>query len=111
MDKRQQEEFLKAVSQLFDRAADSIHTELMEQSARLSAQRYLIEMLYANQFQDNPEAFEEFMDGAIEIVRTHSTRVPPMDDDTATELQARVATQLQRFRESVVKRLEQALGS
>jgi hypothetical protein len=33
-----------------------------------------------------------------------------MSEDVALELQARVATQLQRFRESVVQRLEQGLG-
>lgn len=62
------------------------------------------------QFLNQPEAFEEFMDGAIDMARTRSRQAEPMSEDVALELQARVATQLQRFRESVVQRLEQGLG-
>ena len=104
------EDLSRSVADLFDRLAEPFHTQLMEQSARLSAQRYLLEMLYAQQFLNQPEAFEEFMDGAIDIARTSSKRAEPMSEDVAMELQTRVATQLQRFRESVVQRLEQGLG-
>lgn len=50
MNKDEKDELLRAIAVLFDRATESIHTELMEQSARLSAQRYLLEMLYTEQF-------------------------------------------------------------
>lgn len=104
------DELPQSIAELFDRLAEPFHTELMEQSARLSAQRYLLEMLYAQQFLNQPEAFEEFMEGAIDMARTSSRRTEPLSEDVALELQARVATQLQRFRESVVQRLEQGLG-
>lgn len=104
------DELPERMAEMFDRLAEPFHTELMEQSARLSAQRYLLEMLYAQQFLNQPEAFEEFMDGAIDMARTRSRQAEPMSEDVALELQARVATQLQRFRESVVQRLEQGLG-
>jgi hypothetical protein len=58
------DELPERMAEMFDRLAEPFHTELMEQSARLSAQRYLLEMLYAQQFLNQPKAFEEFMDGA-----------------------------------------------
>lgn len=104
-----QEGLLQAIQTIFGNLAGPIHTELMEQSARLSAQRYLLEMLYANQFLSNPQGFTEFMEAALDQTRRQSTRAEPMPEDTAMELQARVATSLQRFQESVELRLHQGV--
>ena len=80
--------------------------DMLELNARLSAQRFLLEQLYANAFLNDAPGFDTFMSGALAKVQ-QSTRSSPMPDDYAQELQARVATHLQRFGESVAKRLRQ----
>lgn len=104
-----QDSLMHAIQTIFGKMTEPIHTELMEQSARLTAQRYLLEIVYANRFLDNPAGFNKLMDDALNKARTRPTQAEPMQEDVATELSARVATHLQRFQESVQLRLRQGV--
>lgn len=93
------------VKNAFNELAAPIREDLLEMNARLSAQRFLLEQMYANLFLRNPEGFAKFMHGALRATQECSTRNGPMSDDFATELQARISIHLQRFQSSVEKRL------
>ena len=80
--------------------------ELMEQSARLSTVRFLLEDLYADAYIRKLDAFDVRMAALIDLTRTAATRSDAITDDQATEMQARIATHLQRFRESTVPRIQ-----
>lgn len=102
MNDKENDKLLEAITQIFNRMAEPLHTEIMELSARLSSQRFLLEQLYANAFLNNPDAFTAFMENASQ---KNSTRSGPMPEDVAQELEVRIATHLKRFQESVEKRL------
>ncbi len=97
----------KQVQVAFSELAATIHEDLLEVNARLSAQRFLLEQMYANLFLKNPDGFTRFMQGALLATQERSTRSGPMSEDSALELQARIATHLQRFQTSVEKRLRE----
>lgn len=97
----------KQVQDAFRELAGSIHEDLLEINARQSAQRFLLEQMYANLFLKNPDGFSRFMQGALLATQERSTRSGPMSEDSALELQARIATHLQRFQASVEKRLRE----
>ena len=88
---------------------EPLHQEIMELSARLSAQRFLLEMVYANQFESNPDGYREFMTGLIGLTRSSAVKTGPMTNDDATELQARIATHLERFQNAVALRISQGV--
>ena len=95
------------IEKMLTEALEPMHEEFLEQSARLSAQRLLLEMLYANSFLNEPKNFNTFMDGLQKLTRENARKSEPMQDDVAIELQARVAAHLERFRSAVAWRLEQ----
>jgi hypothetical protein len=80
--------------------------ELTEQSARLSTMRFLLEDLYADAYTHRLVAFDARMTELIDLTRNATTRGNPMTDDQAIEMQARIATHLQRFHEAVVPRIQ-----
>lgn len=82
--------------------------QLTEQNARISAHGLLLETLYANAFLNDPAGLIELMQGLIEKTRSNATRAGPMSDEQAIELQARIATRLQRFSDAVQLRLQQS---
>lgn len=75
--------------------------------AKLSAQRFLLETLYANAFTDRLADFTAFMEQALAQTRRASTKAGPMTQEQEIETKARVAAELQRFQTSVERRLRQ----
>lgn len=100
-------ELLEVIAQLFGDLAAPIQEHVQELQAQLSAQAFLLEMAYANQFLQDPEAFDDFMRNALDVTRAKPVRTGPMSDAAAEEMQARVATRLQRFHDSVARRIAQ----
>lgn len=82
-----------------------IHQEFIEQNARLSAQRFLLEMVYASNFESNPDGFADMMNRLIGLTHSNAVKAEPMPDDDAIELQARIATHLERFQNAVALRI------
>ena len=75
--------------------------------AKLSAQRFLLETLYANAFTDRLEDFTAFMEQALDQTRQASTKAGPMTQEQEIETKARVAAELQHYQTSVERRLRQ----
>ncbi len=105
----QPSELMRAIQSVFAALAEPIHTELLDISARLSAQRYLLEIVYANEFLNNEDGFNRLMESALDQTRQKATKSGPMPDEVATELQARIATHLQRFQESTALRIREGI--
>lgn len=101
------EEIRALMNEALQDALDPIHQEFIEQSARLSAQRFLLEMVYANQFEFDLEGFSGLMAGLIGLSHSNAVRSAPMSEDDANELQVRIATHLERFQNSVALRISQ----
>lgn len=101
-------EILQLVTAAADLAMEPVHNDIMELNARLSAQNFLLETLYANAFIADPDGLKSLMQGAIEITRRNPIRSTTMSDEYAIELQARIATRLEMFQASVVRRIEEA---
>ena len=101
------EEIRALMNEALQDALEPIHQEFIEQSARLSAQRFLLEITYANQFEFDPEGFEGLMTSLIGLSRSKAVKAAPMSADDAIELQARIATHLERFQKSVALRISQ----
>jgi hypothetical protein len=93
------------LADVFDRMAAPIYEQQQELNARLSAQRFLLEIAYANTFEGNAHGLDRLMDELIRLTRVAPTKAGPMQDDDATELQARIATHLLRFQEAVQARI------
>lgn len=103
----ERKEILQLVSAAAELAMEPIHNDIMELNARLSAQNFLLETLYANAFLNDPDGLKTLMQSAIEATRRTPTRTTAMSDEYAIELQARIATRLERFQTSVVRRIEE----
>ena len=101
------EEIRALMNEALQEALEPIHQEFIEQSARLSAQRLLLEMVYANQFEFDPDGFKGLMDNLIGRARSNAVKAGPMPVDDAIELQARIATHLERFQNAVALRISQ----
>jgi len=101
-------EILQLATAAADLAMETVHNDIMELNARLSAQNFLLETLYANAFLKDPDGFKALMQSAIEATRHTPTRATAMPDEYAIELQARIVTRLERFQTSVVRRIEEA---
>ena len=80
-------------------------SDAMETSARLSAQQFLLEILYTNAFAADPAGFDRLMEELQRLTRVASTQAEPVNADDAIEMQARIATNLQRFQSSVKARI------
>lgn len=79
-----------------------------ENSARLSAQRFLLEQLFANAFIRDPGGVDSLLKAMIESTRKAPQLSSPMQEDEILEQQARIATHLERFRLSVLGRIQGA---
>lgn len=101
------EEIRELMNEALQGALEPIHQEFIEQSARLSAQRFLLEMVYANQFEFDSDGFKELMASLIGLSRSNAVKSAPMPADDAIELQARIATHLERFQNAVALRISQ----
>lgn len=101
------DELRKLLAEVLQATTEEIWTELSEQSARLSAQRFLLEVMYANAFREDPDGFTALMAQLIEKTRTSPVTSSPTPAEVLIELQARTATHLQRFENAVSLRIEQ----
>lgn len=98
------------VQAMIEEALAPVHQEFMEQSARLSAQRFLLEIVYANNFAGSPSQFAAFMRGLQMRTAENMTKSGgPMRDEDAIELQARIAAHLERFGNAVELRISQGM--
>lgn len=79
--------------------------DAIEMSARLSAQQFLLEILYTNAFAKDPAGFDRLMDELQRLTRVASRPAEPATMDEMIEMQARIATNLQRFQSSVQSRI------
>lgn len=84
---------------------DSVYEEFRELSARLSAQRFLLEDLYADKYIRELPAFQTRMDVLLALTRSSPVKGNPMEDDALQDLQVRIATHLQRFQNAVEPRI------
>lgn len=106
MDDEENDPLPGLISRVFNAMAEPIVEAQQELSARLSAQRFLLEVMYANAFRSEPRRLDELMEELIRLTRAAPSRAEPMPDDVAIELQARAATHLQRFQAAVQHRIE-----
>jgi hypothetical protein len=79
--------------------------DFQELSEMFSALRLLVEVAYANAFAADPEGFARVMAELQRLTREAPVRSGPMPDETLIELQARIATHLQRFQQAVQHRI------
>ena len=98
---------LARVLQQMEEIAQGHQDRFLEIDAALTAQRFLLEQLYANAFMESPADFSRLMGGLIDKTRSDATTAAPMEEDEKIERQARVATRLVRFEDSVNLRLKQ----
>lgn len=89
----------------------SLDDRFLEIDAALTAQRMLIEVVYANQFLANPAGLTALIAGLVERTRTSATTPEPMAADERVERQARVATRLLRFGDQVERQIASDNGS
>lgn len=101
------EEIRALMNEALQDALGPIHQEFIEQSARLSAQRFLLEITYANAFEFDPDGFEELMTRLIGLSQTNAVKAEPMPAEAEFELQVRTATHLERFQNAVALRISQ----
>lgn len=87
--------------------AMNIEQDLMDLSARLSTQRFLIEQMYASQFLANPSDFDTFAEQLIVASSSNVTQAEPIADEDVQELKVRMRTHMIRFCDSVKLRLKQ----
>lgn len=81
----------------------------LETDAAISALRFLMEIVYANEFAGNEAAFIDLMSEIQRATRERVTSAEPFADaDAKVEAQARIAAHLERFGNAVLARL--ALG-
>lgn len=93
------------LTSVFNKMAEPLIEAQQELNARLSAQRFLLEIVYANEFRNDSAGLDGLMDELIRLTRAAPTKAGPMPDDAVIELQARIATHLQRFQQSVQGRI------
>lgn len=93
----------KQLDEEFARITEAIN----DHNARLSAQQYLLEQLYANIFIKQPDELETMLTGMV--VKTLATTsadssIPP---EAAKDMTDRIAHRLELFRDSVLHRIDQ----
>jgi hypothetical protein len=104
------EEFERRLTGIVRKENARFEAALQEQSARIGVLRFLLEQVFANQFIDAPEAFEEFMLQTLEKIRARPSLVEPTPEEAVIEMQALMAAHADRFRVDVLRRIEQASG-
>ena len=76
--------------------------------AQVSANRFLLEVIYANAFVGNPELFATQVAQMQRLTRTCARMdgpIKPEEADIVMELKVRIATHLQRFGDAVLARI------
>ena len=94
------------LAKVFNQMVAPINERLDETEALISTHRFLLEMLYANQFIGDAAGLNNLMEGLLQRVRSAPTKSVPMQADDVIERQARIATHLQRFQKAVLHRVE-----
>lgn len=89
---------------------DTMHNNLMELSARQSANTLLLEAMYTLAFQSNAAGFKLLMEELQRLTREQPRTAGPYASEDVLELQARTAVHLERFGRSVAWRLSQTAG-
>lgn len=107
MENNDEDHLLQSIIKIFGTLASPLEQQMLDMQAQLSAQNFLLELLYANSFLHNAEGFDTFMHGALDMTRSKAVRTGPMSEEQALEMHARIATRLQRFHESVALRISQ----
>lgn len=82
--------------------------DILEISARLSAQGLLLEFIFANAFAADPAGLDRVMTELQRLTRVAPVLSEPLPAGEVIELQARVATHLQRFGEAAQHRIASA---
>ncbi len=103
------EELFKQFGRLFDMLAEPLREELLELHTKVSVQRYLLEVLYANQFLDDAEGFRDFMARASDHTKQKPSRSGPVSAEDAQEQLVRMTVHMDRFRDAVLLRLAQGI--
>ena len=83
----------------------ALHSQQMEDNARLITQQYLLEALYADRFSGNAPGFAAAMQRLISQAEQASTKSEPIADEEAMELTVRVVTRLKRFQHLAAQRI------
>lgn len=99
------EEDRKLVALAIKAETQALYDNLVEQSARTGALRFLLEHLYAKAFIGNPSEFDGLLQAMVEKTRTSPQPAGPADAEALLELQARTAVHLDRFRVDVLRRI------
>lgn len=107
MNKEDREEVAQALATAMNRVAASVREDMVRLGAAHSAMRFLLEQLYANAYIGNPAGFDSLMNQFIELTRKAPATSGSMDEEAKIEAQAQVCAQLERFRLSVLQRLQQ----
>ena len=79
--------------------------DLLETSARLGAQEFLLEILYANVFAHDPQGLDRLMAELIRLTSAVPPKAHPISDDDTAEMQLRITLNLRRFQKSVQDRI------
>ena len=103
-------ELAKVLAMAMNEVSAPLNDRLDEVDARFTVQRYLLEMLYANAFIGDWAGFDAMMEDMLTASRSNPVLPEPMQADDVIERQARAATHLERFRQSVVKRIKTDQG-
>lgn len=98
-------EILQAVANLLARNEATRTQQLNDLGARVSIQGFLLEILYANAFKGDSDGLQDLMDELMQMLRQSPRKTEPTPEEDVIELQALCATHLQRFSESVQKRI------
>lgn len=105
-EKNEPSELAKALTLAMNAVAEPINARLDEADARFTVHRYLLEIMYANAFIGNKDGFDSLMLNMLNDLRVRAKSPEPMQADDVIERQVRASTHLDRFRLSVLKRIE-----
>lgn len=109
-DKDEPSELAKVLAMAMNEVSAPLNDRLDEVDARLTVQRYLLEMLYANAFIGDQTGFDAMMKDMLTALHSKPVLPEPMQADDVIERQVRAATHLERFRQAVAKRIETDRG-
>ena len=95
------DDVLKQINAAFAR----LDEENREQSARLSAMRFLLEDVYAEAHKGRPEHFTARMERLPHLTRTAAVKGDPGTEAAFEDQKIRITTHLQRFQLAVSPRI------
>lgn len=105
-----EDDLRRAVAALIAESEDRMWNAFTECGARISLVTFLVENMYANAYISDPDSFGALMDQVQHLNRTSPRPTGPSDPDDLLEFQAQYATFAERFRASVLSRIESELG-